>query len=42
MTDIRRGAGRFGAELTPRERFSRTMHYQHVDYISHLEFGYWT
>ena len=41
MTDIRQGPGRFGADLTPRERFSRTMHYQHVDYISHLEFGYW-
>ena len=41
MTDIRQGPGRFGAELTPRERFNRTMHYQHVDYISHLEFGYW-
>jgi len=42
MTDIRQGPDRFGAELTPRERFNRTMHYQHVDYISHLEFGYWT
>ncbi len=38
---IRQGPGRFGADLTPRERFNRTMHYQHVDYISHLEFGYW-
>ncbi len=41
MTDIRQGEGRFGADLTPRERFNRTMHYQHVDYISNLEFGYW-
>jgi len=39
--DIRQGEGRFGADLTPRERFNRTMHYQHVDYVSHLEFGYW-
>ena len=42
MTDIRRGNGRFGAELTARERFNRTMHYQHVDYVSHMEFGYWS
>ena len=41
MADIRQGKGRFGAELTPRERWNRTMHYQQVDYISHLEFGYW-
>ena len=41
MTDIRQGAGRFEEELTPRERFNRSMHYQHVDYISHIEFGYW-
>ena len=41
MIDIRQGEGRFGAGLTPRERFNRTMHYQHVDYVSHLEFGYW-
>jgi len=41
MTDIRQGQGRFGADLTPRERFNRTMHYQQVDYISHMEFGYW-
>jgi uroporphyrinogen decarboxylase len=27
--------------MSPRERFVRTMHYQHVDYVSHLEFGYW-
>lgn len=41
MTDIRQGEGRFGADLTPRERWNRTMHYQQVDYVSHLEFGYW-
>jgi hypothetical protein len=41
MTDIRQGKGRFGEDLTPRERFNRCMHYQHVDYISHIEFGYW-
>jgi len=41
MTDLRKGKGRFGEDLTPRERFQRTMHYQHVDYVSHLEFGYW-
>jgi uroporphyrinogen decarboxylase len=41
MTDIRQGPGRFGNDLTARERFNRTMHYQQVDYVSHLEFGYW-
>ena len=41
MTDVRQGEGRFGVELTPRERFNRVMHYQQVDYVSHLEFGYW-
>jgi hypothetical protein len=39
--EIRRGPTRFGQPLTPRERFVRSMHYQHVDYVSHLEFGYW-
>jgi len=41
MSDIRQGVGRFGEALSPRERFNHTMHYQHVDYVSHLEFGYW-
>ena len=41
MTDIKQGAGRFGEDLTPRDRFRRTMHYQYVDYVSNLEFGYW-
>jgi uroporphyrinogen decarboxylase len=41
MGDVRQGAGRFGDELSSRERFNRTMHYQHVDYVSNLEFGYW-
>jgi len=40
--DLRKGVSRFGAELTARERFRRVMHYQDVDYVSHLEFGYWT
>lgn len=40
--DVRKGDGRFAQELTPRERFRRVMHYQDVDYVSHLEFGYWT
>lgn len=39
--DIRRDVTSFSPALTSRERFSRTMHYQQVDYISHLEFGYW-
>ena len=39
--DIRQGDGRFGEALTARDRFGRVMHYQHVDYVSHLEFGYW-
>ena len=29
-------------EMTTRERFVRTMHYQTVDRLPHLEFGYWT
>jgi hypothetical protein len=39
--DMRRDTTTFVPALTPRERFTRTMHYQQVDYISHLEFGYW-
>jgi hypothetical protein len=39
--DIRRDVTSFSPPLTSRERFVRTMHYQQVDYISHLEFGYW-
>jgi len=35
------GADRLGGALTPRERFLRTMHYQTVDRIPHIEFGYW-
>ena len=34
------GPGRIG-ELTTRERFRRVMHYQAVDRIPHMEFGYW-
>jgi len=41
MTDIRAGADAYVPPLTARERFCRTMHYQRVDCISHLEFGYW-
>ncbi|MFO7918633.1 MAG: hypothetical protein R6V13_11185 [Anaerolineae bacterium] len=41
MIDIRGGKGRFEEDLSARERFDRTMHYHHVDYVSHLEFGYW-
>jgi uroporphyrinogen decarboxylase len=39
--DIRSNASAFSTPLTARERFERTMHYQRVDYVSHLEFGYW-
>ena len=35
------GTERIGGELTPRERFRRTMHFQAVDRIPHREFGYW-
>ena len=33
---------RIGGPLTNRERFRRVMHYQTVDRLPHLEFGYWT
>ncbi|MGI6367111.1 MAG: hypothetical protein ACOX2L_01915 [Anaerolineae bacterium] len=42
MQDLRGGPLSYAPPLTARERFRRTMHYQQVDYISHLEFGYWT
>jgi uroporphyrinogen decarboxylase len=35
------GSERVGGEMTPRERFARTMHYQAVDRLPHMEFGYW-
>lgn len=35
------GSERIGGKLTPRERFLRTMHYQTVDRLPHMEFGYW-
>ena len=35
------GPERVGGQLTPRERFLRVMHYQPVDRIPHMEFGYW-
>lgn len=41
LTDSSRtGAARISA-LTPRERFRRVMHYQAVDRLPHMEFGYW-
>jgi hypothetical protein len=42
MPDIRGGSGTYAPPLSARERFNRCMHYQRVDYVSHLEFGYWT
>ncbi|MDP6775383.1 MAG: uroporphyrinogen decarboxylase family protein [Candidatus Latescibacteria bacterium] len=33
---------RIGGEMTPRERFRRAMHFQAVDRLPHVEFGYWT
>ena len=33
---------RLGKKMTPRERFRRTMHFQTVDRLPHVEFGYWT
>ena len=39
--EIRTSTSAFDMALSPRERFDRTMHYQRVDYVSHLEFGYW-
>ena len=39
--EIRRGTAAFDTPLNARERFLRTMHYQTVDYVSHIEFGYW-
>jgi hypothetical protein len=35
------GPARVGGEMSPRERFVRTMHYQAVDRVPHMEFGYW-
>ncbi|MBN1580580.1 MAG: hypothetical protein JXA89_07740 [Anaerolineae bacterium] len=40
-TGILGGIERVGGTMTPRERFVRTMHYQAVDRIPHMEFGYW-
>ena len=34
------GSERLG-EMTTRERFVRTLHYQAVDHVPHMEFGYW-
>ena len=41
MADIRQGGDYLGGSVTARERFRRVMHYQNVDYVSNLEFGYW-
>src|SRR3990172_8682315 len=30
-----------GGKLSHRERFRRVMHFQGVDYVPHMEFGYW-
>jgi len=35
------GPERVGGRMTPRERFVRTLHYQTVDRLPHMEFGYW-
>ena len=39
-TTIIAGPERIG-QMTTRERFVRTMHYQAVDRVPHMEFGYW-
>ena len=39
-TTIVAGPERIGT-MTTRERFVRTMHYQAVDRVPHMEFGYW-
>ncbi|MBI3991392.1 MAG: hypothetical protein HY350_04500 [Candidatus Omnitrophica bacterium] len=31
----------FAIKLSQRERFRRAMHFQKVDYVPHIEFGYW-
>ncbi|MFH1085120.1 MAG: hypothetical protein V1772_05105 [Chloroflexota bacterium] len=41
MNEIRAGCASYDPAFTPRERWNRVMHYQSVDYVSHLEFGYW-
>jgi len=41
MAEIRQGSDYLDGNITPRERFRRVMHYQYVDYVSNLEFGYW-
>lgn len=40
-TDVRQGLEAFEGALSSRERFRRYMHYQHVDWVPHMEFGYW-
>lgn len=41
MASIFIEAAKLGGPLTVRERFQRVMHYQKVDRIPFLEFGYW-
>jgi hypothetical protein len=41
QTSIISGTAPFDGALTPRERFVRVMHYQTVDRLPHMEFGYW-
>ena len=41
MASIFMDAATLGGPLTVRERFQRVMHYQRVDRIPFLEFGYW-
>ena len=41
MASIFDDADKLGGPLTVRERFRRTLHYQKVDRIPFLEFGYW-
>jgi uroporphyrinogen decarboxylase len=41
VTHIITGPEPLGGPMTPRERFVRTMHYQTVDRLPHMEFGYW-
>jgi len=41
VVEIRKGDDLPGGALTSRERWNRVMHYQQVDYVSNMEFGYW-
>ena len=41
VNNIAIGPERVGGRLSSRQRFLRTMHYQAVDRLPHMEFGYW-